>query len=87
MRNGLKVCEITKNNITPDYALSHYLDSHNSIELTETQKDLYLHGETFSIDKKLNNGFYVVSYNHINLGFVKYIDGTLKNHYPKGLRH
>ena len=87
LRNGLKVCEINKNNITPDYALSHYLDSHNSIELTETQKDLYLHGETFSIDKKLNNGFYVVSYNHINLGFVKYIDGTLKNHYPKGLRH
>ncbi|MGM9858667.1 MAG: NOL1/NOP2/sun family putative RNA methylase [Bacilli bacterium] len=87
LRIGLKICEINKNNIVPDYALSHYLDSSNSIELTEVQKDMYLHGETFSIDKKLSNGYYIVSYNRINLGFVKYVDGILKNHYPKGLRH
>ncbi|MGN1344254.1 MAG: NOL1/NOP2/sun family putative RNA methylase [Traorella sp.] len=87
LRPGLKLCEINKNNIIPDYALSHYKDCTNSIELTENQKDLYLHGESFTIDKKLKNGFYIVSFNNINLGFVKYIDGTLKNHYPKGLRH
>ena len=38
------------------------------------------------INKDYSNGFYVVSYNNINIGFVKSVNGILKNHYPKGLR-
>ena len=38
------------------------------------------------INKDYQNGFYVVSYNNINIGFVKSVNGILKNHFPKGLR-
>lgn len=87
LRSGLKVLEINKNISTPDYALSHYLDSSSSIKLNEDQLKLYIHGDTFSINDNTPNGFYPVSFNNINLGFVKVVNGTIKNHYPKGLRH
>ena len=87
LRAGLKVCEFIKDNIIPDYALSHYLPSDNSIDLSEEQKNKYIHGDTFNINDSYKNGFYIVSYNNINLGYVKVVNGVCKNHYPKGLRH
>ena len=47
----------------------------------------YLHGDEIHKDLKIKNDFYIVSYNGINLGYVKYVNGRLKNYYPKGLRH
>ncbi len=87
LRNGLFVGELSKNIFKPSFHLAHYLDSLNSIKLTEEERKMYLHGDTFSKLINKPNGYYVVSYNDINLGFVKNINNTLKNLYPKGLRH
>lgn len=87
IRPGLEVGVNLKNRFVPSFHLAHFLNSSDSIKLNEQEKNLYLHGD--QINKKLNikNGYYVVSFNGINLGFIKYIDGKLKNLYPKGLRH
>ena len=58
-----------------------------SITLTEEELKKYIHGEEIIKNYNIKNDFYVVSYNGINLGFVKYVNGRLKNYYPKGLRH
>lgn len=87
IRIGLEAFKINKNNIQPSFALAHYLKSDNSISLNEEEKIKYLHGEEIKKDLNIKNGFYAVSFKNLNLGFVKYVDGKLKNYYPKGLRH
>ena len=47
----------------------------------------YLRGESLTKKLDLKDGFYTVSFNNLNLGYVKYVKGVLKNLYPKGLRH
>jgi len=84
IRNGLKIGSLNKNNFIPDYHLSHFLSSNEGIELNENELKNYLNGQV--INKDYSNGFYVVSYNDINIGFVKSVNGILKNHFPKGLR-
>ncbi len=86
LRPGLKILELNKDIIIPDYHLSHYVSSEYSISLNEEQAKKYIHGDTFNYDTSIK-GFQIVSFNNINLGFVKVTNGTLKNHYPKGLRH
>lgn len=87
IRPGLEVMEIRKNYEIPSFHLAHYLNSKESISLTESEKNAYLHGEEISKILPLKNDYYIVSFNNINLGFVKYSNGRLKNLYPKGLRH
>lgn len=87
IRPGLEVCEINKKILIPSFALSHYLDSATSIELNENELKLYLHGDLINKETKRKTGYYPVSYNAINIGFVKVINNQLKNLYPKGLRH
>lgn len=87
IRPGLEVYEVKKNYLTPSFALAHFLNSKSSIELNEKEKDLYLHGDEITKVLNLKNDFYLVSYKGINLGFTKYVNGKLKNYYPKGLRH
>lgn len=85
LRNGLKIGAINKNIFIPDHHLSHYLTSENSIKLNDEQVKQYLRGE--SIYYEFPSGFFPVAYKNINLGYIKSINGQLKNHYPKGLRH
>ena len=87
IRPGLEVYEVKKNYLTPSFALAHFLNNKFSIELTEKEKDLYLHGDEITKVLNLKNDFYLVSSKGINLGFIKYVNGKLKNYYPKGLRH
>lgn len=87
IRPGLEVMEIRKNYEIPSFHLSHYLKTQNSIFLNEKEKNAYLHGEEIIKELNLKNDYYTVSFNNINLGFVKYSNGKLKNLYPKGLRH
>ena len=87
IRCGLECGSVNKDIFTPSFQLSHYLNNENSIELTEEERKRYLHGEEIKKDLSLQKGYYIVSFEGINLGFVKYNNGTLKNLYPKGLRH
>jgi len=86
IRKGILIGELNKGIFKPSFNLAHYLDNKNSIELTQKEKDQYIHGDTINKDLNIKNGYYIVSYNGINLGYVKYVNKTLKNLYPKGLR-
>lgn len=86
LRLGVALGTINKSVINYDHHLAHYLSSQNSLALTKIQKDAYIKGLTIEY-KDIENGFHIVSYDGINLGFVKAVNGILKNHYPKGLRH
>lgn len=83
IRYGVKVCE-KENQATPDFALARFYKGKECIEITKENAIKYLHGDTFTLDKP--NGFYVVSYNNLSLGFVKVVNKLAKNFYPKGLR-
>ena len=87
IRPGLHFGSLDKNIFFPSFHLAHYLDPKNSISLTEDEFKKYIHGEELNKPLKIKNDFYVVSYNNINLGFVKFVNGRMKNYYPKGLRH
>ena len=87
IRPGLHLGSLDKNIFIPSFHLAHYLNPSISITLTEDEFKKYIHGEEIIKNCNLKNDFYVVSYNNINLGFVKYVSGRLKNYYPKGLRH
>ena len=85
-RFGLDLGEMEKDRFVPSHALAMYhgIDKSNFIELTENEAIDYLKGLTIS--KEGNGGFKVASYNGLALGWVKHVNNTLKNHYPKGLR-
>lgn len=87
IRPGLHLGSLDKNIFIPSFHLAHYLNSSISIAFTEEEFKKYIHGEEIIKNYNIKNDFYVVSYNGINLGFVKYVNGRLKNYYPKGLRH
>lgn len=87
IRVGLEVYEVNKKILIPSFHLAHFLDSTTSIELNEDELKLYLHGDQITKNIKRKTGFYPVSYNSINIGFVKLVNNQLKNYYPKGLRH
>ena len=83
LRYGVKLFEMREIYI-PDHHLAHFLTPEYSLPISKENAKAYIHGDTFPIDKP--DGFYIVSYDNQNLGFVKATQGTAKNHYPKGLR-
>lgn len=83
LRYGIQVS--SENNYTsPLFSLSRAYRDKNKIELDENKTKLYLHGDSFQL--AVENGFHIVSYKGMNLGFVKVVNGIAKNLYPKGLR-
>lgn len=83
LRYGVKLFEM-RDIYIPDHHLSHFLGPEFSIEIPLEYAKAYVHGDTFPLNKP--DGFYIVSYDRQNLGFVKATQGVAKNHYPKGLR-
>lgn len=83
LRYGVKLFEM-RDIFIPDHHLSHFLTPDYSKEITLAEAKAYIHGDTFPCPWP--DGFYIVSYDKQNLGFVKATQGVAKNHYPKGLR-
>ena len=87
LRYGLHLGDIVKGIFTPSHSLalalktSNFKNVHN-VDLSEAIS--YLKGNTLQTD--LPNGWCVVALDGFVLGFGKVTNGTLKNHYPKGLR-
>ncbi|MBO7187367.1 MAG: hypothetical protein J6V68_03120 [Clostridia bacterium] len=85
---GVTIGEIKKNYILPHHQFFSSLGNKfkNKIELSIDSDELkkYLHGEEFETTTK--NGYAVITVNGVALGGVKVVNGTAKNHYPKGLR-
>lgn len=83
LRYGVKLFEM-RDIYIPDHHLAHFLGPEYSLPISLEEAKAYVHGDTFKIDKP--DGFYIVSYDKQNLGYVKATQGVAKNHYPKGLR-
>ncbi len=84
---GLPVAEPTRKGWIPDEAVpfSNSLSKTvKRIELNQREALLYLKGETFSIES--GNGYAVVCFEGIPLGWIKLIGNRFNNNYPKEWR-
>lgn len=85
---GITIGELKGNYIKPHHQLFSALGKSfkRKIELSPDSEELkkYLHGEEISID--CANGWAAVTVDGCPLGGAKVVNGTAKNHYPKGLR-
>ena len=87
------MCGVTIGEIIKNYVLPHHQffmgmggDFKRKIELSPDSDEIkkYLHGEEFKTDAP--NGWTAVTVCGATLGGVKVVNGTAKNHYPKGIR-
>ena len=85
IRYMLDAYQIKKDILIPSFHLAHAINK-SDIKLDEDEAKKYLHGEELTKKLNLKNDYYIVSYLNVNLGYVKYVNGKLKNLYPKGLR-
>ena len=87
IRYGVSEYDIDKGIKKPTHESTH-CDSiifENVVELDDAEVVKYLRGEV--IKKELSfSGYCKVTYKNLGLGLAKYVNGVLKNHYPKGLR-
>ncbi len=85
---GVTIGEIKKNYILPHHqffsAMGKSFKNRLDLSLDDPRLLKYLHGEEVHAD--INNGYCAVSVLGAGLGGAKAVCGTLKNHYPKGLR-
>lgn len=86
LRYGLQLGSIENNRFIPSHslAMSYIVNKSNYIDLTFEEACNYYKGLT--INKEGNEGYKIVSYQGLPLGWVKQTNNVLKNHLPKGLR-
>ncbi len=87
VRPGLHLGMFKKNRFEPSHALALALKPEQvtkTVSLTMEQAGAYLKGLTLSVAGE--KGWNLVEVDGYSLGWGKWSDGILKNHYPKGLR-
>lgn len=87
LRAGLPLGEWDGRSFKPSHALAVCMRKEASarfVALSRGESEAYLRGETLSVQGE--NGWCVVGVGEYSLGLGKIVNGTLKNHYPKGLR-
>lgn len=88
IRAGLHVGTLKKNRWEPAHALAKALTPEQAKQTADCSMEdaiRYLKGETLSCDSSYK-GWTLVCYQGCSLGWGKAQNGTLKNHFPKGLR-
>ena len=89
-RAGLKLGINKKNRFEPDHAFALALKPEEVKQVVNTSSidsadiDKYIRGEV--IDCQFDNGWSLVAVDGVSIGWGKASGGSLKNHYPKGLR-
>lgn len=86
---GLHLGILKKKRFEPALALALYLQPEqvsHKLEITPEQWRQYVHGDTFKVDVKATNGWYLLVCQQHSTGFGKLVNGTVKNFFPKGLR-
>ena len=88
-RAGLHIGSFKKNRFEPSHALALYLSADDvqnswSVQSDSTDAVSYFSGNTIQGDGK--NGYCLVCVDGYSAGWGKITNGTIKNHYPKGLR-
>ena len=92
LRPGLQMGEFKKNRFEPSHALAlalHPSEVKQNVNLSADAPETaaYLRGETIQLSEEdVGKGWCLVSVDGYSLGWGKKSGGTLKNHYPKGLR-
>lgn len=85
---GVNIGEVKKNYVLPHHNFFMAMGGlfKNKIELSPESEELkrYLHGDEFSVDAP--DGWAVITVYGCAVGGAKVAGGTVKNHYPKGLR-
>lgn len=85
IRPGLHLGTIKKNRFEPSFALSMTAPATwPAVSITEEYWQHYVAGETFSLAG--NQGWLILAYDKMPIGFGKQVQGVIKNFYPKGLR-
>ncbi len=84
LRYGVRCYDDVAKNNKPHHHLARFLSSEESLALNYNEFTQYLAGEV--IKHESTNGYHIVSFNQINVGWTKASNGTLKNLLPKGLR-
>ncbi len=88
LRAGLQLGSEKKNRFQPSHALAMALLPQEAVQVHECDGEsilAYLRGESLPCDTALRS-WTLVTYQGFSLGWGKASQGTLKNHYPKGLR-
>ncbi|MDQ0222466.1 RsmB/NOP family class I SAM-dependent RNA methyltransferase [Streptococcus moroccensis] len=88
-RNGLHLGTYKTKRFEPSFALGVALkpkEVMQSLTLCDEEAERYIRGEALALNSSLPNGWYQVLVAGNGLGFAKWVNGTLKNYYPKGLR-
>ena len=87
IRLGIHLGDIKKERFEPSHSLAMVLSKDNArraVELDEDEALKFRHGE--ELKKDCENGWTLVCVGGVSLGWCKAVNGSLKNHYPKGLR-
>ncbi len=90
LRVGVRLGEVKSGRFEPSHSLALCIkkeECKNALELAENDARLekYLRGETVE-DSQIANGWCVICVHGYPIGLGKAVNGTIKNHYPKGLR-
>ena len=90
LRPGLHLGTLKKNRLEPAHALALALKPEQvrlSLNLNswESGVQAYLSGQTLTAPE-MEKGWVLICTDGCSLGWAKAVSGTLKNHYPKGLR-
>ena len=90
LRPGLHLGAFKTKRFEPSHALSHYLKPEQAASVLKLERDdaqilAYLKGNTVNGPSDLS-GWTLVCIEGYALGWGKAVSGTVKNHYPKGLR-
>ena len=89
LRAGLRLGEVKNGRFEPSHSLalaSQKTEWKNAVDLSQSDPRLekYLRGET--IEAETANGWCIVCVEGFPIGLGKAVNGTIKNHIPKGLR-
>lgn len=88
IRKGIYLGDIIKNRFEPNHNLyrsNSLINKYKKIyDLNDKEYQDYVLGKELKV--KLDNGYYLITYKNLSLGFGKVSNNTLKNKYPKGLR-
>lgn len=85
MRAGLEMCQAGRSHVEPAYALGRALaPDQSAVEVSMENALRLVHGE--SIDMDVPGGWILMCLKGLPICFGKSHDGTVKSHFPKGLK-